>query len=150
MFHHVQVRINKSETTHVTIDVAPWELPVLAAVHGEDRVIPTGVTIPVRRPKPEPAAEFDRMSIKYKQNRETGVDYVASVYGNGALGVRRLAEEMVRGASEGTDELSDEDEGSSSESLGGELIDDNDSDPMAGLFDDPPASAARGAQPVDQ
>lgn len=138
MFNHVQVQINKSETTIATISVPPWELPVLAAVHGDDRIVPTGVTVPVSRPKPDAAAEFDRLTIKYKQNRETGVDYVASVYGTGSLGVRRLADEMAR-------------EGESDEPVDEKFVQVEDADdPLGGLFDDQPAATAAGAVSVDR
>ena len=39
MFKYVRVQLNRSETTVITADIAPWELPVFAAVNGEDRVV---------------------------------------------------------------------------------------------------------------
>ena len=139
MFNYVEVRINKSETTHVTVRVPSWEVPVLAQVHGEDRVIPTGNVFPVSKQKPAARAEYDRMALKYKNNREQGgAEYVASVYGAGDIGVRTLEREMAR---EPESETGD---------FGLEVHDAPvEDDPTAGLFDDPPVSAG-GAQPITE
>jgi hypothetical protein len=145
MFHYVEVQIRKSETTVATISVPPWELPVLAAVHGGDRLIPTGRLIPVNRAKPDPQGEYDRLEIKYRSNRDKGGSaYVAEVYGAGEIGTRRLAEEMARRVRVAapapvapTIEFEQVPEG---EDVGSD-------DPLAGLFDDAPAHA-EGAQPI--
>ena len=144
MFQYVEVRINKSETTVATINVPPWELPVLAAVHGGDRIAPTGRLVTVNRAKPEPQGEYDRLAIKYRSNRDRGgSEYVAEVYGAGEIGVRRLAEEMarrVRVAAPAPVAVAVVTE---------PVLEDVDSDdPLAGLgFDDAPAHA-EGAQPI--
>jgi hypothetical protein len=138
MFNYVEVQIRKSETTVATINVPSWEVPVLGAVHGDDRIIPTGRLIPVRKEKPAAQSEYDRLGLKYKSNRDKGgSDYVAEVYGVGAIGVRRLADEMAR-----VDEAAEGPTGD----FGTEPVGESD-DPLAGLFDDAPAHAA-GAQPI--
>jgi hypothetical protein len=142
MFNYVEVRINKSELTVATINVPSWEVPVLAAVHGDDRVLPTGRLIPVHREKPAPQAEYDRLAFKYKSNRDKGgSDFVSEVYGVGAIGVRRLADEMRRVHEASTDTGPAGDLGDDLSFVLGE------SDPTAGMFDDAPAHAA-GAQPI--
>jgi hypothetical protein len=93
MFKYARVNINRSETAVHVIDVPPWEVPVLAAVHGDDRVTVIGET-PVKKPFPPPEVEFDRLVLKYKADNETGMDYAAAVYGVGQRGIQTLAAEI--------------------------------------------------------
>lgn len=93
MFKYSRVNINRSETAVHVIDVPPWEVPVLAAVHGDDRVTVIGETV-VKKPFPAPEVEYDRLAMKYKTNNESGTDFVAEVYGVGQRGIQTLAAEI--------------------------------------------------------
>lgn len=93
MFKYTRVNINRSETAVHVIDVPPWEVPVLAAVHGDDRVTILGET-PVKKAFPAPEVEYDRLAMKYKANNESGTDFVAEVYGVGQRGIQTLAAEI--------------------------------------------------------
>lgn len=89
MFNYTRVSVERSETLKFNVDVAPWEVPVVAAVNGEDRTTVVE-DVPVNRELPEAQSEYDRLAAKYKIDTETGQSYVAMVYGVGALGVERL------------------------------------------------------------
>jgi hypothetical protein len=95
MFKYSRVQINRSETTTLTKDVAPWEVAIIAAVNGADRIIEIGET-PVNRPLPDAGVEYDRLVRKYKSDPNSGVEYVASVYGPGRRGVEVLAKEIEK------------------------------------------------------
>lgn len=131
MFKYARVQVNRSETTTITKDVAPWEVAILAAVNGDDRIVVIGET-PVNRALPDAGMEYDRLVTKYKVDPATGVEYVASVYGVGRRGVEALAKEIEKAR------LS-----AQAPAVQSAEYDAND-DPMAGLFDDPlpPARAA--------
>lgn len=94
-YKYTRVRLHRSETTEMTLDVAPWEVPVLAAVNGADRVTPIGET-PVNKKLPDAAAEYDRLAAKYKTDPANGQEFVAQVYGIGARGVAALEKEIAK------------------------------------------------------
>jgi hypothetical protein len=94
MLKYLNVEVGRSETTVFHEVIAPWELPVLAAVNGEDVTKVVGST-EVRRPLPDPGFEYDRMATKYGTDKEGGgQEFVALVYGLGAIGVERIAAEI--------------------------------------------------------
>lgn len=132
MFKYTRVQLNRSETTTITLDVPPWEVAVLAAVNGEDRVQIIGET-PVNKMLPDPAAEFDRLVTRYKHSGDNETPFVAAVYGVGQRGVEALAKEIekARAAAHVAPVQTPE-------------YDAND-DPLAGLFDRAPAGASAGA-----
>ena len=123
MFKYTRIQINRSETTTITKDVAPWEVAVVAAVNGGDRILEIGET-PVNRALPDAAVEYDRLVAKYKSDPNTGIEYVASVYGTGRRGVEALAKEIdkARAAAKAPPRQSAEY--------------DSKDDPLDGLFDD--------------
>lgn len=129
MFKYTRIQLNRSETTTMTLDVPPWEVPIVAAVNGEDRVIPIGET-PVRRELPNAAVEYDRLAAKYKIDTETGQEYVASVYGVGQRGVEALAREIAKAGQAAAVPPVQPPEYAA------------DDDPMKGLFDDVPGVPA--------
>lgn len=89
MFNYVRVQVERSETLSFPVEVAPWEVPVVMAVNGDDRCSVVG-EIPVRRELPDAQSEYDRLALKYKMDTESGQAFVAMVYGVGAQGVRAL------------------------------------------------------------
>jgi hypothetical protein len=138
MFKYARVQLNRSETTTFALDVPPWEVAVLAAVNGEDRVQVIGET-PVNKPLPDPAAEFDRLVTKYKADNESGQDYVSLVYGVGQRGVSALKAEIDKARAQAAVPPMQTREYDSKD------------DPLAGLFDaPPPVSLAEGAVEIAQ
>ena len=94
-YKYKRIQLVRSETTTFAIDCPPWEVPILAAVNGDDRITVIGETV-VRKPLPDPGVEFDRLATKYKHDPETNRDYVAEVYGVGERGVAALAAEIAK------------------------------------------------------
>jgi hypothetical protein len=129
MFKYKRVQINRSETTTITKDVAPWEVAILAAVNGGDRIIEIGET-PVNRALPDAGQEYDRLVTKYKADPSTGIEYVASVYGVGRRGVESLAVEIKKARVS-----------AQAPAVQTPEYDAND-DPLSGLFDDTPSAGA--------
>jgi len=123
MFKYTRVQLNRSETTVITLDVPPWEVPVLAAVNGEDRIQVIGET-PVNKMLPDPAAEFDRLVTRYKHGGDSEMPYVAAVYGIGQRGVEQLAKEIAKAGRD-----------AEAPPVQGAEYDAND-DPLGGLFTD--------------
>lgn len=137
MFNYINCTVERSETTKFAVSVAPWELPVLAAVNGEELVIPTGET-PVRRELPDAAFEYDRMTTKYGIDKEgSGQAFAALVYGVGSLGVARVAEEIEKCRKKPTTSPPPGDVGESNY------------DPTAELFGDLPTMAG-GARAISE
>lgn len=135
-YKYARIQINRSETTTFALDVAPWEVPVIAAVNGEDRVRTIGET-PVTKQLPDPAAEYDRLVAKYKIDTSTGVEFVAAVYGVGQRGVEALAKEIQKAKVE-----------ASAPPVRTPEYDAGD-DPLTGLFEDEPARAGAEAEALD-
>lgn len=131
-YKYVRVQLNRSETTVFTLEVAPWEVAVLGAVNGDDRITVIGET-PVSKMLPDPSLEYDRLAAKYKHDPASGQDYVAMVYGVGQRGVDALAKEIEKAkvaASVPPAKTPEYDAGD---------------DPLGGLFDDAPEGAEAGA-----
>jgi hypothetical protein len=133
MFKYTRVQLNRSETTVITLDVPPWEVAVMAAANGEDRVQIIGET-PVNKMLPDPGAEYDRLATRYKHGGDTETPYVAAVYGLGQRGVDQLAKEIYKAQ-----------DAAQAPPVQSAEYDSND-DPLGGLFDDaPPAGRATEA-----
>jgi hypothetical protein len=135
-YKYARIQIDRSETTTFALDVAPWEVPVISAVNGDDRVRVIGET-PVTKALPDPGVEYDRLVTKYKIDTSTGVEYVAAVYGVGQRGVDALAKEIAKAR-----------EAASAPPVQTPEYDSKD-DPLAGLFEDAPAPAAAEAEALD-
>lgn len=136
-YKYARIQLDRSETTTFALDVAPWEVPIVAAVNGGDRVRVIGET-PVFKPLPDPAVEYDRLVTKYKIDTSTGVEYVSAVYGVGQRGVEALAKE-IRKAKE-----------SAAEAPVQTPEYDAKDDPLEGLFDDAPVPAGAEAEALDE
>jgi hypothetical protein len=71
----------------------PWELPILEEVHkGQIEVIGEmrcGLSVP------HPEDEYSRLERRFSRNKETGIPYVAQIYGSGSIGVQNLATAMA-------------------------------------------------------
>lgn len=96
------VTISRSEHHSHTMKVVAWEVPLLQALYGAERVELGDVEHLPRRdkfgnPKPIPSAqsEFDRLVTVYKQTTEDGSAPLAhQVFGPPPRGIERLAEAM--------------------------------------------------------
>ena len=136
-FNYVNVQVNRSETTVVPLCIPPWEVAVVMAVNGDDRVVVIGGR-PVRRELPDAASEYDRLALKYKRDMESGQDFIAMVYGVGARGVKNLAAEIEKARNAPLAQPT------GAAFTGAE-------DPTAGLFDDqPPATGDEGVVAITE
>lgn len=86
------VNVVLSELHTQQLIVAPWEVPVLQAVHGSNDVTVVGEK-DVKREPPDPADEFERLRNRYRApSGENAIPYVVQVYGSHGAGVNALAE----------------------------------------------------------
>ncbi len=124
------VNITHSAMAVYTVEVAPWEVPVLEAVHGQDEtVVVDDKDYPRRQPPVNAQSEYDRLALKYKKN-EGDQTFVSLVYGSGSRGVAALEAEIEKERALDTrtiDEI---------------MADEAAVDPLAGLFDEAPVMAA--------
>jgi hypothetical protein len=86
----IKLTLTRSETTIIPLTVVPWEVPLLEAVHGGERITIDGEVEVANRDYPDAPGEFQRLLLKYKMDTDSGQDYVALVYGGGRLGVEKL------------------------------------------------------------
>lgn len=103
---YVKVNILRDETAAVSVYVGAWEVPVLELKHSEERITLDGTVDRPNRPWPEDArSEMQRLSTLYglKGSGDDAMSYAERVYGEGSMGVKRLAEaiEKAKLAAEG-------------------------------------------------
>lgn len=88
------VNVILSELHTQQLVIAPWEVPVLQAVHGDNDVSVVD-SQEIDREPPDAADEFRRLENRYRAPSGEGAQaYVAQVYGSHAAGVQRLAAEI--------------------------------------------------------
>lgn len=85
-----RVKIKRDLQTMHNRETAPWEVPVLEFIFEDGNVERLNEFLEVKRPYPTAASEFDRLTRAYGSDPQSGVPYVASVYGNASAGVRAL------------------------------------------------------------
>lgn len=90
---YARVFLDRSESIKLEIEVAAWEVPVLAAVNGEEACQVLGY-LDTDAETPDAAVEYDRLATKYKDNVANGTPWVVLVYGPGQRGVAALRKEM--------------------------------------------------------
>jgi hypothetical protein len=108
-----KVNILRDETTSVLALVAEWEVPLLEAVHGEERLTIGELVEAKNREWPTDArSEFGRLGSLYGTtgSGDNALSFVERVYGAGSIGVKNLERAMAeaRGAKrpkKGTEEL---------------------------------------------
>lgn len=99
----VHVRINELHTQ--PLDVPPWEVPLLAVIHGENEIEVQGEMFD-DQPVPSAEDEYERLHRRYGAHSETPEQpYVVAVYGAHGAGIRALANEIR--ASQGTDDAAE-------------------------------------------
>jgi len=95
--HFVKVNVLRDETATMNIAVAAWEVPVLEAKHGEERLT-IGETVEVKgREWPTDArSEMQRLSKLYGVTGagDEALSFAERVYGAGSMGVKALERAM--------------------------------------------------------
>lgn len=100
---YIQISVLRNETATMTSYVAPWELPVMESLHGEERLtIGEPKDFPHRQWPTDAASEMQRMAKLYGK-RGTGDDamsHAERAYGQGSLGVKALKKAMAEAQKE--------------------------------------------------
>jgi hypothetical protein len=84
------VKVKRDTNTVYNRSVPEWEVPVLEFIFEDGNVERLGTFGEVARDYPAPAVEFDRLVRSYGADPQSGIPYVASVYGQASAGVRAL------------------------------------------------------------
>ncbi len=98
-----KVNVLRDETTTINVLIAEWEVPLMEAKHGEDRIT-TGELVDVKnREWPVDAkSEFNRLVQLYGMtgSGDNAQSFAERVYGGGSVGVKNLDRAMAeaRGA----------------------------------------------------
>lgn len=94
---YINCTVRRSELSSIATSVLPWDIPVLEFLHGVENVTVTG-----EEDKPAQVdsaqAEYTRMEQAYGKDSETQQTFVSQVYGNGGMGVAKLAAFMTEHA----------------------------------------------------
>lgn len=86
--------VRDAQTAVVSKSMPPWEVPVAEFVFGEGNVQDTGRFDFDGKDDMTPAVEFDRLAKVYGEDPADGTPFVASVYGQGRIGLRELGKLM--------------------------------------------------------
>lgn len=95
-----RVKIVKDERTVYNRGVLPWEIAILELTFGDGSVETMNAFEDNDLPYPEPREEFNRLSQVYGSDPESGVPFVAGVYGQASSGVRALARVIAESKAE--------------------------------------------------
>lgn len=88
---HVVVKIKRDQNTVASRAVPEWEVAVLEYIFEEGNVERTETFEKVSHIEyPDAGVEFNRLVQRYGADPQSGVPYVASVFGNAGAGVRAL------------------------------------------------------------
>ena len=82
--------VRDAQTAVISKSVAPWEVPVLEMIYGEGNIQETGKYDFDGKDDIDPAAEYDRLTKAYGSDPADDTPFVASVYGQGRIGLREL------------------------------------------------------------
>jgi hypothetical protein len=103
--HYLSVTINRDETTGIPALVGAWELPILEAKHGEERlVVGELVDFPKREWPADARSEMNRLGRLYgvTGSGDNAGTFAEKVYGSGSLGIKALdtaIKEAIKAAS---------------------------------------------------
>lgn len=94
---HERVKVVRDQNTVHNTAVAPWEIPVLEFIFGEESVTRQDEfeQVPDDRGYPDAGAELDRLVKVYGTDNSTGVPFAISVYGTASVGRKRMAEAIA-------------------------------------------------------
>jgi hypothetical protein len=107
----LKVSLTKNELLRQELDCLPWELPLMQLVHGENNVQELGEEYDDGQPLPSAETEYARLDARYGIDRDSKQRRIASVYGLGAAGVKKLAKAMGAKASKQETHEAPDDEG---------------------------------------
>lgn len=82
------IRVEKNATTHVTVKLAEWEIPILEFEYGPEKISVSKVEVD-NRPYPDGGEELARLAMKYG-NDEQGTPKAHVVFGAGARGAQTI------------------------------------------------------------
>ncbi len=85
-----RVKVVRDDRTTYNRAVLPWEIPILEFTFGDGNVQAMNEFVDNDLEYPEVRAEMERLVNVYGADPENGIPYVASVFGQGSLGVGRL------------------------------------------------------------
>jgi hypothetical protein len=94
------VKIKRDTNTVYNVTVPVWEIPVLEFIFEDGNVEVLDMPVEIEREFPDARAEFDRLTRCYGADPQSGVPFVASVYGNAGTGVRALREAISKAKAE--------------------------------------------------
>lgn len=90
-----RVKVTRDTNTVYNRSVLPWEVSILEFTFGEGNVHRLDEQFETNDlPYPKPADEFQRLASAYGSDQQSGVAYVASVYGQASAGVNHLRRAM--------------------------------------------------------
>ncbi len=103
--HYTQVEITRDETASMNVLVGAWELPILEAKHGDERMKVGELREFKNREWPtDPRSEMQRLNRLYgvTGSGDNAVSFAEKVYGSGSAGIKALgaAMEAARKAAE--------------------------------------------------
>lgn len=87
-----RVKIVRDPHTVYNRPVLPWEIAILEFTFGEGNVERLEAVVDTDTKYPDPKEEFHRLQQTYGSDPESGIPYVASVYGQAGSGVRAIAQ----------------------------------------------------------
>lgn len=85
-----RIMVKRDSQTTYNKPVFPWEIPILEFTFEEGNVRRLNEFEDVAMPYPEARDEFFRLEKAYGSDPDSGIPYVASVYGQAQIGVSTL------------------------------------------------------------
>ncbi len=92
--HFVKVEVRRNPTTHITVHVGAWEVPVMEQKHGAERLsVGETVDFPKRDWPTDAASEMQRLNRLYGRtgSGDNAATFAEQVYGPGSAGLKALA-----------------------------------------------------------
>lgn len=83
-------KVIRDSHSQYNVAVPPWEAAVLTMVFDDGNVQPTGHFELVDRGYPDAGSEYDRLTRAYGADNQSGIPFVATVYGAGRIGIAAL------------------------------------------------------------
>jgi hypothetical protein len=90
-----RVKVKRDDYTTYNKAVLPWEIAILEYTFGEGSVERLNQFVDNATEYPDTKDEFHRLIGTYGSDPESGIPYVASVYGNASAGVNHLRRVMT-------------------------------------------------------
>ncbi len=97
--HYLTVKIKRNETAKLSVQVSPWELPILRGKHGGERIEVGALVDFPNRPWPTDAAsEMNRLNRLYGVTGagDGAPTFAERAYGSDEMGIEALAVAMAK------------------------------------------------------